>query len=815
MSAALQRKLSQAQQRLQEGDAAAAQRLVQEVLQRAPRNPDALVLFAITLLMAGRAHEATGPLEHALTVQPRHGMALENLGLAHLMLGQFPQAQRVLESAATIPGAPASVYMRLGVARLNQDQFEPALAALHRALEIDPANPDIHLNLGQAADRMNDPSRAQRHFEAALRLSPGHIGGMFNLGALCLAQNKLAAARQWFERVIDESPHHVDALVNLGMVAQREQRTDDAAIYLRRAIEVDPSAVTAHHNLADILTLQGRFEEAQAEYLATLRLAPNMAEAREGLASVCIAVGRYKEAITHLKALLQANPQQLTALVAMADALFELGELDEAEANAKRAIALDPSAPGPYTTLADIHAVRGELDLMVAMLQSGYAHTGGILLLGKLTFQLRRLCDWDNWRNSWQQLASALPDSREAVSPFSLLCEPLTAAQQLAYARRLPEQLKVNVNSPAKGKPHERLSIGYFSSDFYENAVAYLVAEVLELHDRSQFEVFAYSYGPDDGSAMRARMAAACEHFIDVARDPDDLIAARIRSDELDILVDLKGYTMGARPAILARRPCAIQINWLGYPGTMGADFIDYLIADPFIIPPDQESNYAERVLRMPHCYQPNDRKRPVAKTLDRAAYGLPEQGFVFCSFNQGYKITPEVFACWMDLLRSSPDSVLWLLEENRWTSGNLHLAATGHDIDPARLIFAPKVPLSEHLARYGAADLALDTCPYGSHTTGSDALWAGCLLIALCGETFAARVSGSILSACGLPELIAYSLHDYERLALQVVNDESFRMALRAKLKANRASAPLFDAPLFTRDLEKIYREIVRLSPS
>jgi protein O-GlcNAc transferase len=813
MSAALQRKLSQAHQRLQEGDAAGAQRLCQDILQRAPRNPDALVLFAVTLLMAGRAHDAVAPLEQALSAQPRHGMALENLGLARLMLKNFGDAQCALESAAEIPGAPASVFMRLGVALLHQDQFEAALAALHRALELDPANPDIHLNLGQAADRMNDPSRAKRHFEDALRLAPGHIEAMFNLGALCLARNELASAREWFERVIAQSPRHVDALVNLAMVAQHEQKPDDASAHLRRAVEIDPSAVMAHHNLASILMLRGRLDEARAEYLAALRLAPDMAEAREGLASIYIASGRYKEGIAQLRELLHDRPQQLTALVAMADALFELGELDEAEVMANRGMAIDPSAPGPYTTLADIHAVRGELDLMVAMLQNGYTRTGGILLLGKLTFQLRRLCDWANWRSAWQQLATALPDTREAVSPFSLLCEPLTDTQQLAYARRLPEQFNLRNELPdrlTRRAPRERLRIGYFSSDFYENAVAYLVAEVLELHDRNQFEVFAYSYGPDDGSDMRKRMATACEHFIDVARDPDDLIAARIRSDELDILVDLKGYTMGARPSILARRPCAIQINWLGYPGTMGADFMDYLIADSFIVPEAQESAYAERVLRMPHCYQPNDRKRPIAKTLGRVAYGLPERGFVFCSFNQGYKITPEVFACWMTLLRSSPDSVLWLLAENRWTTENLHRAAQSHGIDPARLIFAPKVPLSEHLARYGSADLALDTCPYGSHTTGSDALWAGCPLIALCGETFAARVSGSILSACNLPQLIAYTLRDYERLALQIVNDAPFRQELRSKLKASRDSVPLFDAPLFTRDLEKLYRGIV-----
>ena len=813
MSAALNRKLGQAHERLQAGDAAGAQLICQDVLQRAPRNPDALVLFAITLLMTGRANDAIAPLQQALATQPRHGAALENLGLAHLMLGNFPDAQQALESAAALPGAPASVFMRLGVAHLNQDRHDAALAALARAVELDPANPDIHLNLGQAADRMGNSALARRHFDDALRLSPGHADAMFNLGVLSQKENAFDSAREWFQRVLAQSPHHADALINLALVAQQQQRPDEAISLLRRAIEIDPSTVQARNNLAHNLSLRGQFDEARTQFLAALRLAPDLLEAREGLAALCMRLGRYKEGVVHLRELLRADDQRSAIVAGLADALFEIGQIEEAETNARRAIALDPASSGAYTTLADIYAVRGELDHMVEILETGAAHTGSVLLLGKLVFQLRRLCDWQNWRSAWQKLAAALPDTTDVVSPFSLLCEPLTAAQQLAYARRLPAQLNIKAGPDhrhARHTPRDRLRIGYFSSDYYENAVAYLVAEVLELHDRSRFEVTAYSYGPDDNSAMRNRMRSACEHFIDVARDPDDVIAARIRADELDILIDLKGYTMGARPSVLARRPCAIQINWLGYPGTMGADFIDYLIADSFIIPAHQEINYAERVLRMPHCYQPNDRQRPIGQSLDRAGYGLPETGFVFCSFNQGYKITPEVFSCWMNLLRSSPDSVLWLLAENRWTTENLHRAAQNHKIDPARIIFAPKVPLAEHLARYRIADLALDTFPYGSHTTASDALWAGCPLVALCGETFAARVSGSILNACNLPELVTYSLNDYERLALHITTNASYKDELRAKLESSKHLAPLFNSQAFIRDLETIYTDLI-----
>lgn len=814
MSTFLIRKLSQAQERLHDGDVAGAQFLCQEILQRAPRNPDALSLFAITQLMTGRAREAVPILQQALAAEPRHGAALENLGLAHLMLGEFPAAERVLRSAAVLPGAPASVAMRLGAAILNQGRHAEAQRELQRALELDPHNADIHLNLGQARGQLGETAAARQHFETALRLAPGHADAMFNLGVMCLNQDQLDEARQWFERAIAQAPRHADAVVNLGIVHEKQQRLDEALACFRRALELNPALAQARNNLAHALALQRKFEEAREQYLATLRLAPNLMEAHEGLAFACLALGRFKEGIAHLRGILRAEPGNVIALSALTEALFQAGELQEAESTALRAQMLDPAAVEPYTVLANIYSVRGELERCVAILETGFERTRAGGLLGMLTLQLRYLCDWEKWGAAWQQLTAVLEHTPEPVSPFSLLCEPTSAAQQLAYARRWSET-RFGGAPAGRGvrnvapRERSRLRIGYLSSDFYQHATAYLLAEVLALHDRGDFEIFAYSYGPEDKSPMRARLREACEHFVDIAWDPDDLAARRMVDDHLDILVDLKGYTIGARPAILARRPGPIQVAWLGYPGTLGAPFIDYLIADPFIVPPAQESAYSERVLRLPHCYQPNDRKREIAPSLRRAEYGLPDSAFVFCCFNQVYKITPEVFACWMSLLRKAPDSVMWLLESNRWAAGNLKNTAQAHGVAPERLIFAPKLPLAQHLARYRVAGLALDTFPYTSHTTASDALWSDCLLVALCGETFASRVSGSILTACGLPELVTHSLEDYERLAVRLAIDQPFRNDLHARLAAAKTSAPLFDSATFTRDLEQLYRSI------
>ena len=813
MSAFSARKLEQAGQRLQRGDIAGAQLLCEQVLQRAPRNPEALFLLGMSHLIAGRAREAVPLLEDVLAVTPSHGAALENLGLARLLLGRFGEAEQVLRRAATLPGAPASVHMRLGLALLHQERHAEAIAALGHALRLEPHNPDCHLNLGQAYARAGDSAAARAHFEAVLQLEPRHADAMFNLGVLALQRDELEEARRWFEQALAQSPRHAEALVNLGIVLQKQSQLDAAAACLQRALEIDPALAAAGSNLAHTLALQGKLTEARERYLATLALAPGLPEAHEGLASVCLKLGRLKEGLLHLREALKHDAGNCGAWTALADALFQDGQLDEAAAAAQRANDIDPDAAGPYSVLALVHIVRKETDRAIAVLETGFRRSGADILLGMLTHQLQRTCDWEKWRAAWREMEPRLAHSTDLGSPFWLLTEATTAEQQLSYTRRWAQAHYPATAHAPRTPPRvaqRRIRIGYLSSDFHEHATAHLLAGVLERHDRSRFEIFAYSYGPEDRSAMRARLRQACEHFIDVAWDPDDVVVDRIRGDALDILIDLKGYTLGARTAILARRPCAIQINWLGYPGTMGAGFIDYLITDGFIVPPGREAAYSEKILRLAHCWQCNDRSRPVIEPLARAAYGLPEQGFVFCCFNQAVKITPEVFAVWMNLLRRVPRSVLWLAEDNPWATKNLRDAAQARGIAAERLVFSPRLPLAQHLARYRAADLALDTFPYTSHTTASDALWLGCPLVALCGDTFAARVSGSILTACGLPELVTHSLRDYEELAYRFAAETGFAADIRARLASVKTDAPLYDAAAFARDLERLYLSLL-----
>jgi len=815
VSAFANRKLKQAQEFLQSGNLPAAQRLCEEVVERAPRNPEALCLLGITRLFAGDAGQALPLLERAASGHEGYGLALEHLGLAHLMLGRFANAERALRDAAALPGAPASAHMRLGVALLNQGRPREAVDVLRGALVLAPQEPDCHLNLAHAYALARDVAAARNHLETVLRLDPAHIEARFNLGVLALQHDELDTARRWFERVLERAPQYVDALVNLGVVLQRLSRPDEAARCFRRALVIDAGHAVANKNLADTLFSQGHPEDARDRYLAALESAGDFIEAREGLAAALLALGRFREAIASLREVLRLEPGHKQAWAALADALFQSGELAEAESAARRAIEIDPGVAGPYSALALIYIVRAELDRAVAALEEGFDRTGSGGLLGMLAHQLRRVCDWEKRRTVWPELKRRLGQEAALGSPFWLLLEDTTPEEQLDYTRRWAEaQFPTGTRGEASAVPRpgapadRRLRIGYFSSEFHEHAIAYLFAGVLERHDRTRFEIFAYSYGPEDKSPMRARLRAGAEHFIEVAWDPDDVVVRRIEDDALDILVDLKGYTMGGRTSILARRPCPVQVNWLGYPGTLGAPFIDYLIADRFTVPPCNESAYSERIVYLDHCWQCNDRSRPLPEPLTRAEYGLPVDAFVFCCFAQAAKISPEVFAHWMNLLRNVPASVLWLAEDNQWASANLKRAAEAQSIPAERLVFSPRISFAQHLARYRVADLALDTFPYTSHSTASDALWAGCPVVALCGNTFAARVSGSILTHAGLPELITDSLEDYETLARQLATDSGRLADVRARVSAARSSS-LFDADSFTRDLERVYLKI------
>ena len=734
------------------------------------------------------------------------------------------------------------------------------MTALRTAAERAPGDPDIQLNLGNALAESGQAEAAAACYRKALELQPSHVDAHFNLGALFNHLGRLDEAVAAYRQALAHAPGYADAHNNLGLVYVRQGRLDDAIACYRRALELDPAQVQAHNNLGNALIAQGRREEgvacyerafaiqpnhpdayinlgnaraeqglfadARALYEKALLLAPGSFDAHRNLGRLQRIQGQHQEALVHFRRAVELDPKQADSCSDLGTAYRDAGDFKQAEECYRKAIALDPGHVQARYNLAETLKVQNRLAEAAALDEQVLGLKADFYpALGALIHLRQHLCAWDGIEKLWERLRhEAIGKAGSGISPFSILSQPTSPQEQLACAAAWAEQelkplaaerSRLGFDFAARRGTAGKLRIGYLSWDYHKHATSYLIAELFELHDRSRFETFAYSYGPDDGSAIRARIRGVCDHFVDVANQSHIDAARQIYNDGVDILVDLKGYTQGARWQIMALRPAPIQVSWLGYPGTMGTDCIDYIIADPFIIPEGAEHSYREKVVRLADCYQINDRRREISdRTPTREECGLPAQGLVFCCFNLTNKILPEVFGLWMRIMQAVPGSVLWLLETNRWAVENLQRAASAQGVAPERLVFAPRLPVAEHIARYRLADLALDTFPYTSHTTASDTLWAGCPLVTCAGATFASRVAGSILINAGLPELVTDTFAAYERLVLDLAMAPARLQELRRKLTEGRDSCPLFDTPRFVKNLERAYGEMAGVTP-
>jgi protein O-GlcNAc transferase len=420
------------------------------------------------------------------------------------------------------------------------------------------------------------------------------------------------------------------------------------------------------------------------------------------------------------------------------------------------------------------------------------------------------LCDWSNFKTECEHLTSSVLAKKTNTDPFTFLAISSSPEDQLQCANLWVAEKFASSQKPVwlgERYTHERIRVAYMSADFHQHATSCLMVGMFESHDKSRFDITAISIGPDDNSEMRRRLTRCFEHFVHARTLSDEEIVSRIRGLEIDILIDLKGFTRDARTNVFARRPAPIQVNYIGYPGTMGASYIDYIIADRTIIPDEYRKFYSERIVILPDTYQANDNRRIISdKAVNRADLGLPSRGFVFCRFNNNYKITPDLFDCWMRILSRVEGSVLWLLQDNVFAAGNLKKEALRRGVDGERLVFAGRIPLPEHLARHKLADLCLDTVPCNAHTTASDALWAGVPVLTYAGETFAGRVAASLLRAVGLSELVATTLDAYQQMAVELATSYERLQIIKTELSENRLRAPLFNTALYTKHIEAAY---------
>lgn len=629
-----------------------------------------------------------------------------------------------------------------GWAALERDDFASAETLARTALERDPADGEALYLLGCRFLFQDRFNEALEPLREAFRLVPRRGVG-HRLGHCYLALGELKQAESALRHEVAAYPDSVPAYNALGVALVRQAKRSEALAVFQEALKRDPQSPEANNNAANVLSELGREGEA-LPYLQKVVLADTQhADAQYNLGTLLQSLGRHEEAIVALEAALRISPRS------------------------------------PYA-------------------------------LGYLVWSELATCRWRELEHRVDSLRRQVREDAIPAAPFVLVALPTTSEEQRRCAelhvkekfRRLPPPLW-------RGTRHRRgrLRVAYLSADFGEHATAHLMAGLFERHDRSRFETIAVSYGADDGSPMRRRLQRAFDRFVDARQQSDEQIAALLRDLEVDLAVDLKGHTTAARLGILAYRPAPIQISYLGFPGTTGAPFIDYVLADRFVIPEEERRFYSESVVYLPGSYQVNDATRTISpRRKDRAELGLPPKGFVFCCFNSSYKITPGVFAVWMRLLACLPGSVVWLLADNDAAQGNLREAARRSGIDPQRLVFAPRAPNSEHLARHRAADLFLDTLPCNAHTTASDALWAGLPVLTAVGATFAGRVAGSLLHAAGLPELVTTNLEDYERLALRLACEPRLLSEYKAKLEANRTAAALFDTDRSTRHVESAY---------
>ena len=615
----------------------------------------------------------------------------------------------------------------------------------------------------------------------ALSQRPDYMAAHLNLAHILFDAQDYGAAADAYRHVLSQDRNNGDARAGYLKSLKAADRDDALEAAIVETLEYDPNSASALLDLGHLLRKKKQFAEAIDAYARAAAVGDGNPEVFFYWGMLLYDLGRYDAAAEAYGHMIRLDPNNGATYQGRAEALRRLGRAEEALADYARAVALLPD----------------DLSLAISALHAEM-----------------KVCDWRHYPKAAELIARLREDEKAVLLPFPLVALPSTAEDQLLCAQRYVKR-RLDTQAVAWGKPdygHKKIRVAYVSADYHKHATLVLMAGMFEMHDKERFEVIAISLGRDDGSVLRQRVVAAVDEFIDASRMSDEAIVEMLAQKQCDIIVDLKGFTMDSRPGLFAGRHAPVQVAYIGYPGTCALPNIDYFIGDAVTITPEIEPYFSEKIVYLPHSYQVNDNNRFTPESVaTRSSQGLPEDVFVFCSFNNNYKFTPDVFAVWMNILRRTDGSVLWLLQDNQLMMDNLRAAAGAQDIDPVRLIFADKAGLDDHITRLACADLFLDSLPCNAHTTASDALWAGLPVLTCPGNTFAGRVAASLLSAVEMPELIVPDLQAYEDLAVALAQDSAKYRQLRDKLAAKRGTAPLFDTLATTRAIEHSYEDMMR----
>jgi predicted O-linked N-acetylglucosamine transferase (SPINDLY family) len=715
--------------------------------QKQPSSIRSLLTKAFDFHQKGDLIAAGDLYAQILKVQPQHFDALQLTGLIAAKNGQHDVAIQFIQRALLLNPKEHKANNNLGIAYYETGKYKSAVQSFSKAIASQSRYLEAFYNRGMAYQALQELELARIDYEMAYSISPFHIGVLTNLGNVLQLQKNYEQSLEFYGKVIAYSPNTPEPFNNRGNLFHELQKYSQALSDFDVAISINPQYAEAYSNRGNTLQILGQYDSALSDYNQAIFLNEKFTQARQNRANLLCEIGLYEDAIVDLENIISTN--------------------------------------------------------------SKFPYIRGIYLATKM-----RVCNWENFSTELAGIEASIAKLEKVSQPFWVL--PIT--DSIILQKKAAQVWVEDKHSAVKNQtifPHKerskKIKVAYFSADFHNHATMYLMAQLFEQHDKEKFEIIGFSFGPDYQDQMRARAIKALDQFYDVRFKTDYEVAKFSREIGIDIAVDLKGYTLNYRAGIFENRAAPIQLNYLGYPGTMAANFIDFIVADKFVIPEIYKNQYSEKVVYMPTCYQVNDESRKISKKqFTRAEMGLPAEGFVFCCFNNNYKITPSLFDSWMNILKSVNGSVLWLLEDNSSVPLNLRKEARYRGVNPSRIIFSKRLSLEEHLSRHQLANLFLDTFPCNAHTTASDSLWAGLPVLTRTGEAFASRVAGSLLNAVGLNQLVVDSQADYEKTAILLAKDSEKLVNLKQHLKNQIKDSPLFNIKNYTNDLEEIYLNIL-----
>jgi len=741
-----------------------------------------LINKALQLHEEGKIQDAISLYSKVLRNQKNDPQLLFMLGTAYVQIGKIELGVEHLKKSIFLKPDNAFAQSNLGNALKDLKRYDDALASYDKAIKINPSYADIHNNRGSVLNNLKRYNEAIASYDKAIQIKSNHAFAHNNKGNALKGLKRYDDALISYDQAIKINSNYADAYNNKGNVLKELNQYEKALASYDKAIQIKANHVDAYNNRGIVLQNLNRYQKASNGYNKAIKINPNYFFAHSNRGNVLKYLNQYEEALASYDRAIKINPYFVDTYNNKGNALKDLKQFDDALANYK-----------------NVHKLKSDFDY----------------ILGKILHTSMTLCNWSDFESLTEKISNALNKKIRAIDPFfflGLIDNPAFSklTSEIFVEDKIPKRSE---NKPlAKYNNHKKPRIGYFSADFYDHAVLHLMMDVFKNHNKSLFDFYGFSFGLDKNDKWRNEVKNYFIRFEDVNKISDKEVADLCRKLEIDIAIDLTAFTSNSRSGIFSYRAAPIQINYLGYPGTMGAEYIDYIIADEVIIPKENFDYYSEKVLYLPNCYQANMSQKHIStKEFKRSDFDLPDNAFVYCSFNNNYKITPHIFDVWMNILKKVPNSVLWIFKSNETASKNLKKETEVRGVDPNRIIFASYLPNEEHLKRISLADLFLDTFPYNAHVTASDAIRMGIPILTLTGNSFASRVGASILSCIGIKELITNNKKEYQELGIELAIKPDKLAKIKNRIRDSVSKSTLFDSHSFTENLENIYLNLLK----